>query len=194
MKRLFVLAPCLMGLWTESVLAQDYISLREMQETRIANIKNEYDPNNRPWVKEYIWDKLKFSGVYSYGSERSFEDEQGKTWKDNSKHKSEVKVSYEVPLNILYQKKKEVLNNEKLKNNALEKTQFDSDNAILDWRIANNLLQCKKLELESGVDNLSPTKKKIAELEIEEMQYKVDELQNQIKNLNGIPNTSNICI
>lgn len=54
MKRLFVLAPCLMGLWTESVLAQDYISLREMQETRIANIKNEYDPNNRPWVKEYI--------------------------------------------------------------------------------------------------------------------------------------------
>jgi len=157
MKRLFVLAPCLMGLWTESVLAQDCISLREMQETRIANIKNEYDPNNRPWVKEYIWDKLKFSGVYSYGSERSFEDEQGKTWKDNSKHKSEVKVSYEVPLNILYQKKKEVLNNEKLKNNALEKTQFDSDNAILDWRIANNLLQRKQLELEGGVDNLSPT-------------------------------------
>ncbi|MCH7334609.1 hypothetical protein MMO39_13125 [Acinetobacter modestus] len=194
MKRLFVLAPCLMGLWTESVLAQDCISLREMQETRIANIKNEYDPNNRPWVKEYIWDKLKFSGVYSYGSERSFEDEQGKTWKDNSKHKSEVKVSYEVPLNILYQKKKEVLNNEKLKNNALEKTQFDSDNAILDWRIANNLLQRKQLELEGGVDNLSPTKKKIAELEIEEMQYKVDKLANQIKNLNGITSASNICI
>jgi hypothetical protein len=49
-----------------------------MQETRIANIKNEFEPDNRPWVKEYIWDKLKFSGVYSYGSERSFEDEQGK--------------------------------------------------------------------------------------------------------------------
>ncbi|WP_336939010.1 hypothetical protein [Acinetobacter modestus] len=194
MKRLFVLAPCLMGLWTESVLAQDCISLREMQETRIANIKNVFEPNNRPWVKEYIWDKLKFSGVYSYGSERSFEDEQGKTWKDNSKHKSEVKVSYEVPLNILYQKKKEVLNNEKLKNNALEKTQFDSDNAILDWRIANNLLQRKQLELEGGVDNLSPTKKKIAELEIEEMQYKVDKLANQIKNLNGITSASNICI
>lgn len=137
---------------------------------------------------------MKFSGVYSYGSERSFEDEQGKTWKDNSKHKSEVKVSYEVPLNILYQKKKETQSNEKLKNDALEKTKFDSDNAILDWRIANNLLQRKKLELEDGVDNLSPIKKKIAELEIEEMQYKVDKLENQIKNLNGIPNTSNICI
>ena len=194
MKRLFVLAPCLMGLWTESVLAQDCISLREMQETRMANIKNEFEPDNRPWVKEYIWDKLKFSGVYSYGSERSFEDEQGKTWKDNSKHKSEVKVSYEVPLNILYQKKKEALNNEKLKNDALEKTKFDSDNAILDWRIANNLLQRKQLELEGGVDNLSPTKKKIAELEIEEMQYKVDKLANQIKNLNGITSASNICI
>ncbi|ENW08005.1 hypothetical protein [Acinetobacter beijerinckii] len=194
MKKTFILVPCLMGLWTVSVLAQDCISLREMQETRIANIKDEYEPDNRPWVKEYIWDKLKFSGVYSYGSERSFEDEQGKTWKDNSKHRSEVKVSYEVPLNILYQKKKEALNNEKLKNNALEKTKFDSDNAILDWRIANNLLERNKLELESGVSNMSLTKKKITELEIEEMQYKVDKLANQIKNLNGIANTSNICI
>lgn len=182
-----------MGLWTVSVLAQDCISLREMQETRIANIKDEYEPDNRPWVKEYILDKLKISGVYSYGSERSFEDEQEKTWKDNFKHKSEVKVSYEVPLNILYQKKKEALNNEKLKNNALEKTKFDSDNAILDWRIANNLLERKKLELEAGVSNMSPTEKKISELEIEEMQYKVDKLANQIKNINGIKNTSNIC-
>lgn len=193
MKTSFILVPFLMGVWTGSVLAQDCISLREMQETRIANIKDEYEPDNRPWVKEYIWDKLKFSGVYSYGSERSFEDEQGKTWKDNSKHKSEVKVSYEVPLNILYQKKKEALNNEKLKNNALEKKKFDSDNAILDWRIANNLLERKKLELEAGVSNMSPTEKKISELEIEEMQYKVDKLANQIKNINGIKNTSNIC-
>lgn len=193
MKTSFILVPFLMGVWTGSVLAQDCISLREMQETRIANIKDEYEPDNRPWVKEYIWDKLKFSGVYSYGSERSFEDEQGKTWKDNSKHKSEVKVSYEVPLNILYQKKKEALNNEKLKNNALEKKKFDSDNAILDWRIANNLLERKKLELEAGVSNMSPTEKKISELEIEEMQYKVDKLTNQIKNINGIKNTSNIC-
>lgn len=194
MKKLFVLAPCLMGLWTGSVLAQDCISFKEMQETRIANIQKDYEPDNRPWVKEYIWDKLKFSGVYSYGSERSFEDEQGKTWKDNSKHKSEVKVSYEVPLNLLYQKKKETLNNEKLKNDALEKTKFDSDNAILDWRIANNLLEREKIELEDGTNKLSPTKKKITELEIEEMQYKVDKLENQIKNLNGIPSTSNICI
>ncbi|ENX04126.1 hypothetical protein F900_00465 [Acinetobacter modestus] len=193
MKTSFILVPCLMGLWTGSVLAYDCISLKEMQETRIANIKNEFEPDNRPWVKEYIWDKLKFSGVYSYGSERSFEDEQGKTWKDNSKHKSEVKVSYEVPLNILYQKKKEALNNEKLKNDALEKTKFDSDNAILDWRIANNLLERKKLELEAGVSNMSLTKKKITELEIEEMQYKVDKLANQIKNLNGITSASNIC-
>lgn len=166
------------GGWTGSVLAQDCISLREMQETRIVNIKDEYEPDNRPWVKEYIWDKLKFSGVYSYGSERSFEDEQGETWKDNSKHKSEVKVSYEVPLNILYQKKKEAQNYEKLKNNALEKKKFDSDNAILDWRIANNLLERKKLELEDGVSNMSLTRKKITELEIEEMQYKVDKLAN----------------
>nr|WP_314369283.1 hypothetical protein [uncultured Acinetobacter sp.] len=194
MKTSFILVPCLMGLWTGSVLAYDCISLKEMQETRIANIKNEFEPDNRPWVKEYIWDKLKFSGVYSYGSERSFEDEQGKTWKDNSKHKSEVKVSYEVPLNILYQKKKEALNNEKLKNDALEKTKFDSDNAILDWRIANNLLERKKLELEAGVSNMSLTKKKITELEVEEMQYKVDKLANQIKNLNGITSASNICI
>jgi len=194
MKTSFILVPCLLGLCTGSVLAYDCISLKEMQETRIANIKNEFEPDNRPWVKEYIWDKLKFSGVYSYGSERSFEDEQGKTWKDNSKHKSEVKVSYEVPLNILYQKKKEALNNEKLKNDALEKTKFDSDNAILDWRIANNLLERKKLELEAGVSNMSLTKKKITELEIEEMQYKVDKLANQIKNLNGITSASNICI
>jgi hypothetical protein len=42
-----------------------------------------------------------------------------------------------------------------LKNNALEKTKFDSDNAILDWRIANNLLERKKLELEAGVSNIT---------------------------------------
>lgn len=193
MKKLFILVPSLMGFWAGSLLAQDCISLNEMQETRIANIKKDYESDNRPWVKEYIWDKLKFSGVYGYGSERSFEDEQGKTWKENSKHKSEVKLSYEVPLNILHQKKKEVLNNENLKNNALEKMQFDSDNAILDWRIANNLLERKRLELVDRNNELSSNKKKIAELEIEEMKYKVDKLANQIKNLNGISNTSNIC-
>ena len=64
----------------------------------------------------------------------------------------------------------------------------------MDWRIANNLLERKKLELEDGTNRLSPTKKKITELEIEEMQYKVDKWENQIKNLNGILSTSNICI
>jgi hypothetical protein len=70
--------------------------------------------------------------------------------------------------------------------------QFDSDNAILDWRIANNLLERKRLELVDRNNELSSNKKKIAELEIEEMKYKVDKLANQIKNLNGISNTSNI--
>jgi hypothetical protein len=124
-------------------------------------------------------------------------DGEGKTWRDGSKHNAEIKISYEMPLNVLipyFQNKNEANLQENSRREALEKTKFDSDNAILDWRIANNLLERKKLELEDGTNKLSPTKKKITELEIEEMQYKVDKWENQIKNLNGILSTSNICI
>ncbi|WP_228277401.1 hypothetical protein [Acinetobacter haemolyticus] len=87
-----------------------------------------------------------------------------------------------------------LLTNDRLRQAALHKTQLDSDNAILEWRIANSMLERKKLDLLDRKDKLSFNEKKIAELEIEEAKYRVDKLVNQIKSLNGIFSKADLCI
>ncbi|APR71030.1 hypothetical protein HMPREF0023_2263 [Acinetobacter sp. ATCC 27244] len=183
-----------MVVWADFAFAQDCISLKKIEESRVETIEKAHQIESGSWFKEYIWDKSKFSAAYTYGSKRSFEDPNGKTWKDNSEHKGEMKLIYEIPLNIRYQNQKKLLTNDRLRQAALHKTQLDSDNAILEWRIANSMLERKKLDLLDRKDKLSFNEKKIAELEIEEAKYRVDKLVNQIKSLNGIFSKADLCI
>ncbi|WP_227553982.1 hypothetical protein [Acinetobacter haemolyticus] len=102
------LIPCLMVVWADFAFAQDCISLKKIEESRVETIEKAHQIESGSWFKEYIWDKSKFSAAYTYGSKRSFEDPNGKTWKDNSEHKGEMKLIYEIPLNIRYQNQKKL--------------------------------------------------------------------------------------
>lgn len=47
MKKLFVLAPYLMGLWTGSVFAEDCISLEEIRSTHSKNMEKADESNKK---------------------------------------------------------------------------------------------------------------------------------------------------
>lgn len=187
-----------------SVFAQDCATSRalggELWEMRQSKVEKQYELDKwkpqRSWVRENVIDRLTLSGEYSYGTESELKDPNGRDWNLKPKKNGEVKISYTLPIGKLFQQESSESHphSEYSKQLAVDKAKIEFDNLIADWRVANNLLERKKLELVDKLQSSEPDTKKIAVLEIEAAQYAVDKLSTQIKNLSGKTDTLIGCI
>lgn len=77
MKKLFVLAPCLMGLWTGSIFSEDFISLEKLEVHTVKIWKRQMNRIRNIRFKKFL-DRVKISSAYTYVSVRSFVNGEGK--------------------------------------------------------------------------------------------------------------------